>query len=43
MSEILNKSDEYLRKEVIPEMLGIELELSNPESPNAPNQAYKAK
>ena len=36
-------SEEYLRKEILPGMLGTELSLLYPESPNSPNQAYKAK
>lgn len=36
-------SEEYLRKEILPGMLGTELSLLYPESPNSQNQAYKAK
>ena len=43
LADILTKSEEYLRKEILPGMLGIELSLLYPESPNSPNQAYKAK
>ena len=43
LAGILHKSEEYLRKEILPGMLGKELSLLYPERPNAPNQAYKAK
>ena len=42
-ADILTKSEEYLRKEILPGMLGTELSLLYPESPNSPNQAYKVK
>mgnify|MGYP003316994612 CR=1 FL=1 len=38
---ILNKSEEYLRKEIIPNMVGKKIYLTNPKSPNAPNQTYR--
>lgn len=39
---ILNKSEEYLRKQIIPEMVGKEINLTIPENPTNPNQLYKA-
>jgi hypothetical protein len=43
LADILTKSEEYLRKEILPGMLGTELSLLYPESPKSPNQAYKVK
>ena len=43
LTGILNKSEEYLRKEILSEMLGTDLSLLYPDRPNTPNQAYKVK
>lgn len=43
LADILNKSEEYLRKQILPGMLENELSLLYPDSPNTPNQAYKVK
>ena len=43
LAGILHKSEEYLRKEILPGMLGNELSLLYPDRPNTPNQAYTAK
>ncbi len=43
LSEILKCSEEYFRKEILSDMIGKTLERTIPDSPTAPNQAYKAK
>ena len=43
LSEILKRSEEYFRKEILSDMIGKTLERTIPDSPTAPNQAYKAK
>lgn len=43
LAEIFQRDEEYIKKIYLSNMVGIELELTNPNNPTDPNQAYKAK
>ena len=43
LAEIFQRDEEYIKKFYLSKMVGSELELTNPNNPTDPNQAYKAK
>ncbi len=43
LAEIFDRDEEYIKKFYLSKMVNIDLELTIPENPTDPNQAYKTK